>query len=65
MDNTLNTVYDFVVRMWVKREDYWGVKFDLTRAIKESFDEAGIEISFPQTVIHQGKAAWSYQPEDK
>jgi len=51
--------------MWVKREDYWVVKFDLTRAIKESFDEAGIKISFPQTVIHQGKAAWSYQPEDK
>lgn len=47
---------NFVVRMWVKRDDYWGVKFDMTRAIKESFDEAGIEIPFPQRVIHQGKA---------
>jgi small conductance mechanosensitive channel len=48
---------NFVVRMWVKKEDYWGVKFDMTRAIKESFDEAGIEIPFPQRVIHQATAA--------
>jgi len=48
---------NFVVRMWVKKEDYWGVKFDMTRAIKEAFDEAGIEIPFPQRVIHQATAA--------
>jgi small-conductance mechanosensitive channel len=29
----------------------------MTRAIKESFDEAGIEIPFPQRVIHQATAA--------
>ena len=43
---------NFVVRPWVKKEDYWGVKFDLTRKIKEAFDENGIEIPFPQRVIH-------------
>ncbi len=43
---------NFVVRPWVKRSDYWGVKFDLTRKIKEAFDENGIEIPFPQQVIH-------------
>jgi len=48
---------NFVVRMWVKREDYWGVKFDMTHAIKDAFDEAGIEIPFPQRVIHQASAA--------
>lgn len=47
---------NFVVRMWVKKEDYWGVKFDMTRAIKEAFDEQGIEIPFPQRVIHQAAA---------
>ena len=43
---------NFVVRPWVKKEDYWGVKFDLTRKIKEAFDESGIEIPFPQQVVH-------------
>jgi len=43
---------NFVVRPWVKKEDYWGVKFDLTRKIKEAFDENGIEIPFPQQVVH-------------
>jgi len=43
---------NFVVRPWVKKEDYWDVKFDLTRKIKEAFDENGIEIPFPQQVIH-------------
>jgi small conductance mechanosensitive channel len=49
---------NFVVRPWVKRQDYWGVKFDLTRKIKEAFDENGIEIPFPQQVVHmRSKAA--------
>jgi small conductance mechanosensitive channel len=43
---------NFVVRPWVKKEDYWSVKFDLTRRIKEAFDEQGIEIPFPQRVVH-------------
>jgi small conductance mechanosensitive channel len=53
-DSSIN----FVVRPWVKRQDYWGVKFDLTRKIKEAFDESGIEIPFPQQVVHmRSKAA--------
>jgi small conductance mechanosensitive channel len=43
---------NFVVRPWVKKEDYWDVKFDLTRKIKEAFDENGIEIPFPQRAVH-------------
>jgi len=43
---------NFVVRPWVKREDYWAVRFDLTRKIKESFDANGIEIPFPQQTVH-------------
>ncbi len=45
---------NLVVRPWVKKEDYWGVKFDLTRAIKEAFDDNGVEIPFPQMVVHRG-----------
>lgn len=43
---------NFVVRPWVKKEDYWPVKFDLTRKIKETFDANGIEIPFPQRTVH-------------
>ena len=48
---------NFVVRPWVKKEDYWGVKFDLTRQIKETFDENGIDIPYPQQVIHRAPAS--------
>ncbi len=43
---------NFVVRPWVNKEDYWSVKCDFTRQIKEVFDENGIEIPFPQRAIH-------------
>ncbi|NKB67027.1 MAG: mechanosensitive ion channel [Candidatus Latescibacteria bacterium] len=43
---------NFNVRPWVKREDYWAVRFDLTEKIKEAFDANGIEIPFPQRTIH-------------
>ncbi|HBR94856.1 mechanosensitive ion channel [Coraliomargarita sp. SDUM461003] len=43
---------DFVVRPWVKSADYWAVKFDFTKAVKEKFDAEGISIPFPQRDIH-------------
>jgi small conductance mechanosensitive channel len=43
---------NFVVRMWCAKEDYWALKFDMTRAIKEAFDAEGIEIPFPQRTVH-------------
>lgn len=43
---------NFVVRPWVKTEDFWGVKFDLTESIKKTFDEKGINIPYPQQEVH-------------
>jgi len=43
---------NFVVRPWVKVEDYWGVHFDLTEKIKKAFDANGVSIPFPQRDIH-------------
>lgn len=45
---------DFKVRVWTNSSDYWGLKCDLTRQIKDSFDEHGIDIPFPTRTIIQG-----------
>ncbi len=47
------------VRIWLNADDYWPVKFDLTKAFKEALDAAGISIPFPQRDVHlfEAKAA--------
>ncbi len=43
---------NFVVRPWVKTENYWDVYWEITRAVKERFDAEGVSIPFPQRDIH-------------
>ncbi len=43
---------NLVVRPWVKTEDYWGLYFDLKKALKEAYDNAGLNIPYPQSDIH-------------
>ena len=43
---------NFVVRPYVKVEDYWDVYFSVTEKVKMSFDEQRISIPFPQRDIH-------------
>ena len=43
---------NFNVRPWVKTEDYWDLKWELTEKIKLALDEAGITIPFPQRDVH-------------
>ncbi|MCE9679838.1 mechanosensitive ion channel family protein [Shewanella sp. AS1] len=43
---------DFIVRPWVKPEDYWLVHWEITRAVKMRFDEENITIPFPQRDVH-------------
>ena len=43
---------NFVCRPWTKTEDYWRVYWDLTRKVKEGFDEASVSIPFPQRDVH-------------
>lgn len=51
--HTLNTSsVDFIVRPWVKTEDYWDVYWDITREVKVRFDKEGLSIPFPQQDVH-------------
>ena len=43
---------DFVVRPWVKIDDYWDVYWDVTKTVKLRFDDEGISIPFPQRDVH-------------
>lgn len=43
---------DFIVRPWVKGEDYWATRWDLTEKVKLALDEHGIGIPFPQMDVH-------------
>lgn len=43
---------DLAFRPWVKTSDYWIVRSELLQGIKETFDEQGINIPYPQRDLH-------------
>jgi small conductance mechanosensitive channel len=43
---------DFLVRAFVKTEDYWSLFFDIRPALKAAVEQAGLTIPFPQRDIH-------------
>ena len=47
---------NFAVRVWALQKDYWDVYWDITRAVKIRFDEAGIKIPYPQRELHVNRA---------
>jgi len=56
VSNLGDSSVDLVVRPWCKSSDYWGLRFDLTRAIKEGLEGAGCSIPYPQQDIHLRQA---------
>lgn len=48
---------NLVVRPWCKKEDYWGLRFDLTRRFKEDLEAAGCSIPYPQSDVHMHTVA--------
>nr|MEE4267824.1 mechanosensitive ion channel family protein [Candidatus Krumholzibacteria bacterium] len=48
---------DFIVRPWVRTEDYWDVYWAVTREVKMRFDAEQISIPFPQRDVHLYPAA--------
>lgn len=43
---------NFICRPWVETGNYWEVYWDVTRSVKERFDQEGISIPFPQRDVH-------------
>ncbi len=43
---------NFNVRPWCNSGDYWALRSDLLHRVKETFDENGISIPFPQQDVH-------------
>lgn len=43
---------NIIVRPWTAKENYWPLKYDITKRIKERYDEAGISIPYPQRDVH-------------
>ena len=41
---------DISVRLWCDAPDYWDLKFDMTKTVKEAFDAKGISIPYPHAV---------------
>lgn len=52
VDNLADSAVIIGARGWVKKEDYWTVKWRITETIKLALDENGIEIPFNQIVVH-------------
>lgn len=42
-------------RAWVKTEEYWAVRWEMNEKIKLAFDEAKIDIAYPQLEVHVKK----------
>ncbi len=43
---------NFVVRPWTRTSDYWEVRWDLMKSIKERLDAEDISIPYPQMDVH-------------
>ena len=48
---------NLITRVWCNAGDYWGIKFDLTKAVKQTFDKEDVTIPFPQRDVHLYNAA--------
>ena len=43
---------DIITRVWCDGGDYWNVRWDLLKNVKQRFDAEGISIPYPQRDVH-------------
>lgn len=59
VNNLGESSVDLTARFWCQGSDYWDLKWDLTKAIKEALDKDGLTIPFPTRTLEvvEGDAA--------
>ena len=55
VSNLGDSSVDITLWLWVKVEDYWTLWEHIREDIYIAFNNAGVEIPFPQVTVHQGK----------
>ena len=48
---------NITARVWTSVDDFWAVKWDLTKGIKEALDKEGVDIPFPTRTIEYADSA--------
>lgn len=52
VSNLGDSSVDLIVRPWCAGSDYWPLRMDLTRALKEKLEGAGCSFPYPQQDVH-------------
>ena len=55
LTNYKDSSIEYTIRVWVPKDDYWNIRFDLLENLKERFDKDGIQIPYPQIDVHIDK----------
>jgi small conductance mechanosensitive channel len=63
LDELAESSVNFICRPWTKTSNFGQVRWDIIRAVKDRFDQAGISMSFPQRDVHVYNTAVSAAPE--
>jgi small conductance mechanosensitive channel len=57
VSNLGDSSVDIIVRPWSSATDYWALRFDLNRKLKEGLEAAGCSIPYPQRDVHMYQVA--------
>jgi small conductance mechanosensitive channel len=52
VDQLADSGVNILVRPWVKTSEYWDIRWSLTEAIKNGFDDRGFHIPYPTRDLH-------------
>jgi len=44
---------NIMLRVWCKAGDFWGLQWDLTKAMKEAFDKEGVNFPYPCLTVYK------------